>query len=348
MSEQASTSDGRGTVGTPPLPPDRVLLHVGVPKTGTTTLQFHVLPRLHGVTYLGKPYDRPDATIEANDAIDRLVRSVWTTTVAEYDHRAAAELLRRGLDGRAGVLEGGTVVLSEEALTQASGGDRLEKARRLRRLLGRCRVLVTIREQRAALVSGHRWLLARRLVDVGFDRWIADCRAYSHVLGRPDDFPLRQYRYDEVIDGYRRLFGRERVTVLPIELARTDPAAFAAPLARALDLDPGPVERAIADAPAANVSPGRLGIRYQRFARRVRLARGRRATGDPRWEDPLALGELVHGRHGRVMSMLARVDRPPTRPRTATSAELASYFAPSNRRTIERTGWPLETLGYAV
>lgn len=325
--------------------PDRVVLHVGVPKTGTTTLQFNVFPRLEGVVYLGKPYDRPGVAWEANSAVAGLVEAVWTRTDAEFDHQAAGGLLARGLEGRQGLGEAVRVVLSEEALTQASGGDRLEKARRLRRVFGRCRVLITIREQRDALFSGHRWLSARRMVDRSFVGWINGCRAYSHVLGRADDFPLRQYRYGELIRTYRRMFGEGRVTVIPMELLKNDPAAFAAALAPVLGAEAGAVESLLASGSAENVSPGVLGVEYQRFARRVRAWKARNRPG---WVDPMALSILREGVHERAMNAIERVDFKPRPPRGRVAAWLADYYRSSNRIASELSGWRLDEMGYAT
>jgi len=136
--------------------PQRMVLHVGVPKTGTTTLQLRLFAEHPEITYLGKPYDRPGVDEATNTAISQLVDAVWTRTSFEYDPDAARSLLARGMQGRVDDHASGPVVLSEEALTQASGADRLLKAKRLRRLFGHCRVLITIREQLAALRSGHR------------------------------------------------------------------------------------------------------------------------------------------------------------------------------------------------
>ena len=353
--------------------PQRVVLHVGVPKTGTTTLQRRLFAEHPGIVYLGKPYDRPGVDHTSNAAIAELVDLVWSSTHAEYDQDRAAALLAKGRRGRGLSGQGwrglsdqkdprgdrrddhppvGPIVLSEEALTQASGGDRDLKARRLRRLFGRCRVLITIREQRDALRSGHRWVYTRRLTDHRLDAWIDHCRAYSHRLGRPDDFPLRQYRYAEVVHTYHRLFGAERVRVMAMEQLRDDPAGFSRSLTDWLGVDDAPRGDATARwrlgdrGPAENASPGRWGMAYQRWVRAARMRRYRR-RGE---RDPLALGEFHEGVHGKVMRTLARLERRRPDYRPATDAWLRDYFAADNRRLGELTGlWAaMAQWGYAL
>ena len=340
--------------GSRPFDPSRVLVHVGVPKSATTTLQFNLFAGLDHVTYLGKMYDRPGVPWESNQAIADLVDAMWTQTEGEFDRERASALLTRGFVDRP-LRE--RVVLSEEGLTWAGAVDRLEIARRIRRAFGRCAILITIREQRSALWSFHRWMHARRLVDEPFDRWIARGLAASRepdsMTRAPEDFVLRQYRFGDLIGMYQNVFGADRVAVIAMEQLRTDPDAVSRTLADLLGTTPEIVRTKLTEKGDQNTSVGRLGSAYQRLARRARAARGRLISRDPDWRDPLALADIRTGMHGPLMRAIARIDRPPPKPSPASADAIAAYYRSDNARAMDllasgRSPVDLGALGYAL
>lgn len=320
----------------------RLLVHIGVPKSATTSLQFGAFPVHPDIRYLGKPFYDEAFGYEGSLATAELSDSLWKQDELEFDAALARQRFVRGIRPR---LNSETLaVLSEEGLSQASAADRTLTAQRLAALCQdvECTILLTVREQKRAIFSLHQWYYARRLVSLGFEDWIRSCRAYSSYYGCYNDFPLRQYRYTRLIETYAELFGRERVLVLPMEMLAREPAAFYSGLEDFAgirrfwgkpDCPPIPVE---------NRSPGRLGIRYQRLVKGVRHlgARLRGAPGAP--SETLEAAGL----HGHVMRLIARVDAP-MRPMSAeTAAWLDDYYRDDNASLARLAGLDLTRYGY--
>lgn len=322
----------------------RLLVHVGVPKSATTSLQFGAFPSHPDIRYLGKPFYEEAFGYEGSLATAELSDSLWKQDELEFDAALARKRFERGVLPRLG---GETLaVLSEEGLSQASAADRSLTAQRLAALCQgiECSILITVREQKRALFSGHQWIYTRRLTSLGFGDWIEWCRSYSSYYGCHNDFPLRQYRYARLVETYASLFGRERVLVLPMEMLAREPADFYSRLEDFAgirrfwgtpDCPPMPVE---------NRSPGRLGIRYQRLVKGVRHL-GARLHGGPGAPSE-ALEEA--GIHGVAMRLLGRIDTP-MRPMSAeTAAWLDDYYRADNAIVTELTGLDLGKYGYSL
>jgi hypothetical protein len=320
----------------------RLLVHIGVPKSATTSLQFGTFPSHPDIRYLGKPFYDEGFGYEGSLATAELSDSLWKQDELEFDPALARQRFDRGIRPRLG---GETLaVLSEEGLSHAGATDRFLIARRLSELCKdvECSILLTVREQKSALFSLQQWYFARRLVSSSFEAWISWCRSYSSYYGRHNDFPLREYRYARLVETYAGLFGRERVLVLPMEMLAREPAAFFARLEDFAgirrfwgtpDCPPMPVE---------NRSPGRLGIRYQRLVKGMRHL-GERLRGAPGMPSE-ALEEA--GIHGGVMRLLARIDTP-MRPMSAeTAAWLDDYYRADNARLAALAGLDLAHYGY--
>jgi len=98
----------------------------------------------------------------------------------------------------------------------------------------------------------------------------------------------------------------------------------------------------------ANVSPGALGMRYQRFAKRVRAIKGRRASGDPAWRDPLELAAVTHGTHAVAMRWIKRIDFRAGRGSRATRRFLSNVYSQDNAVTASLSGLDLASYGYEM
>lgn len=320
----------------------RLMVHIGVPKSATTSLQFGAFPNHPDIRYLGKPFYDAGFGYEGSLAAAELTDSLWKQDELEFDQALARQRFEAGIRPRLG--DGRLAVLSEEGLAHAGAADRLVIAQRLAGLCRdiECSILLTVREQKSALFSLHQWYYARRLVSSGFEEWIRWCRSYSSYYGRHNDFPLREYRYARLIDTYFELFGRERVLVLPMEMLAREPAAFYSRLE-----DFSGIRRfwATADClPMAveNRSPGRLGIGYQRMIKGMRHLSARLQG------KPVAPSEALeeNGIHGRAMELLARFDRPVAPMSPEISAWLDDYYGADNARLAELVEFDLGRYGY--
>jgi hypothetical protein len=319
-----------------------VLLHVGVPKSGTTTLQYSFFPRHPDVRYLGKPY--PDETVaeEMAYATAHLLEYLHQTCGLSYEDRHAAALYEKGIAPRLG--ERKITVLSEEALTGAGGADRKLICQRLRSLFGEAKILITIREQKQALLSGYRYAYTRHLIPGSPDNWIGFLSSFSYYYSRPEDFPLRQYKYARLYEEYAEAFGPNQVLVLPLEMLRQDPSTFAIRLSAFCGIDQQTSVALLQKVERHNISYGALGMWYQRQLKSYyRMKKHFNPNVDIRpW------GVFDEGFHGHVMATLAGVDHAPKGFSRSTIAFLDDYYAEDNATFSQLTGLDLAGYGYSI
>lgn len=242
------------------------LVHVGMPRTGTTSLQLNLLSRHPGACYLGKPQTK------TREAVARVTRGL--TYDPDLQPGPALEAFRR--DHLEPLLQerDGPVVISEEEFatsTPTSPVQPQQIAERLHALLPDASILVTIRRQDHALPSlfGHM----QRMGFFGPDDWGTFLEALAAV-------PRLAAAVDPaaVVQRYERLFGRERVHVLAFEQLVHDPGAYAEQVCRLAHLDPQEGRRLFVAGPVRNARPP--GAREQLPARWRAWAAQRYASGN--------------------------------------------------------------------
>jgi hypothetical protein len=196
-----------------------MLIHIGYHKTGSSWLQrflFSAKARA-GFTTFGKGREGPINTlIVAPNALD-------------FDPDRARSQFRELVDEAHE--DGFTPVVSSERLSghpMSGGYDSKELAERLAAVFPEARVLIVIREQREMVLSTYR-----QYVKAG-GAW-----RLPEFLDPPVDTRVRiplydpaHFAYHRLIRAYRRLFGDERVLVLPYEMFRSEPALFVSSIAR--------------------------------------------------------------------------------------------------------------------
>ncbi len=189
---------------------DRVILHVGWPKTATTSVQ----SQLRGYPNLaGKPFGR-DGALAARKVVDDLVRS------SDWNSAALEELIDSSWHDRTL-----PVLLSNESLIempQREWFDGLrgpfEAARRLAQLSCDTRIFMTLREPREMLRS--TWLHHVRE---------GRLQTYSEFLERLVDDRARgcgPFAFDALARTYGDLFGSDHVVIAFTEDYSSDPVRF--------------------------------------------------------------------------------------------------------------------------
>lgn len=221
-----------------------VLLHVGFPKTATTSLQDHVFSVLPWVCNLGKPDMRRGLKKAlrhiASDDLDRFDRKhADCVRDAVRDARRSARSIvisHEGMTGSRWRTVGTTRVLRENGFRAL----RTATAERLRDCLGdaRVRVLFTIREQRAWLLSTFADLVLREGLSMELADWLGS------GLDRPDDF-YADPDFNRTIALYEALWGSDRVHVLAYEEMTAAPDRFSRRLAEVGGWSSEDVERLV-------------------------------------------------------------------------------------------------------
>lgn len=201
------------------------VLHIGFPKTATTTFQAHVFARHPGLLNIARPF--------RDDAHERL----WTSLAVDDDmDYAENELARLVAQYRAG---GDRVMLYSDE-TVVNTPIRSIAAKRLKRLFPDAIVVAVLRSQFSALVSyyhGPGWAL-----NAAPEPYRGSHVSFGNFLGfgfaQPDRSPyFKTIRYSEILDLYAGLFGRDRVHVLLYENFMDDRAGFVNRLSSLLGID---------------------------------------------------------------------------------------------------------------
>jgi hypothetical protein len=213
------------------------LVHIGLAKTATTTLQNHVFTRQQRFRYLGKI-----ANGYSDVLMSELVARVMRQDSLAYDAITAQSLLDtlRLHDERCGDLR--PLLLSDEGLSGEARADRALIAERLHRLFMPARILIVLRAQPRLLASlylnwvkssGERWL--------PFGDWLAE------YYGKPwPERPRIGLDYDGLVRTYEDLFGSDNVVVLPFEWIAQKPTVFARALNELLGMTVDDIEAQLA------------------------------------------------------------------------------------------------------
>jgi len=321
---------------------DAPIVHVGFAKTATTTLQRGVFARHSGLSYAAAPERGGADAVGA--AMAELRERLQQPLGDGFDVVRCRRLYEERIAPAAS--SGRPLLLSDEDFSFQGSIDlglearrvvgRIEKAERLRALLGPARVILVVRHP----IDWMRSLYLQKLrgygkkyrrID-GFDRWLAahwdrrDERA-SHASN---------LRYFELADAYAQLFGRGNVSVLAYEQLVREPESFMSAAARAAGVDQGEAVRLLRAAKRENAT----------LTRRQHLANGLAArSAAARWA--LRASELAWLR--RAASALTP-GRAPLQ--VATPPALAAAIAEHTRRDncLLAAEWrlPLGDYGYPV
>ncbi|MBB5519747.1 sulfotransferase [Amphiplicatus metriothermophilus] len=293
----------------------RPLIHIGYHKTASTWLQ-RFLFRDAGCGFFWMD-------VEKNLFLSHPLRFDAARCRARY------EALREAAP------PGAVPVLSNERLSghPHSGGYDCETiARRLRAVFPDGRVLIVIREQKAAILSAYKQYVKKGGMRslVGYLRPQRD--------GHVPQFDPDHFAYDAIIELYQTLFGAENVCVLAYEDFASAPEAFLSRVASFAGVPPVaglPVSRrANAQAPAVTVW---LKARLNLFIRADTV------NGSSPLASPLGAALFLP-----FVTIVGRLVPPALnrwlerRWREEIEAAFATYFAGSNRRTKELTGIDLE------
>lgn len=211
----------------------KIYVHIGLPKTGSTTLQTGLFQRHSQIRYLGQTnlWESPDA------------KAVLKTLITGERHADLDSILESIKD------ENRAVVISDEALSFGEFMLRAEKwsidsnheemAKRIHQLLGNIEIMVVLRRQDSWLESWHKQgLKTGKYIDHDFGNWLTnELTEYE----RTKLFSLLDY--DGLVSAYFNQFGKERVHVFFFEDYQGRFEVLARELAHGLEIDADQAEQ---------------------------------------------------------------------------------------------------------
>jgi hypothetical protein len=303
------------------------LIHIGLPKCASTTLQDRLFAPNEKFIYLGRI---------KNGYRDGETREVFERITfqdsLEYDADATASLLR-SLCAKAAAPER-PILVSAESLSVEGRADRRLIAERLHRLLAPAKILIVLRAQPAMLQSlylNHLRASGQRVV--AFEQWLE--QTYGGV--RFTDLHRVGLNYEPLVRIYEDVFGADNVVVVPFEQIKDEGSAFFRVLADLLDMSPADVNACF----QTNVDNQRMSGRQllalhiqDRLPSGTNLARLGRRVLPPAVYEPAR--RFVTG--GRRVTSPQFSDR--------WQARIAATCAQGNARLALRKNIPLAALGY--
>lgn len=321
-----------------------MIVHVGVPKSATSSLQFHCFSKHSEINYFGKPYWCESAGYEMSVGFHRLVDNLWNQDELCFDASEEEKNYHKFVSER---LDAKRVnVLSEEGLTQAGNVDRKIIAERLKTVLKAKKIIITIRNQYTSLPSGYYWLYTRNLVSCSYNRWLLAMMAPEYYR-RGHDFPLRQYQYDQLVKVYSEIFGLENVLVLPMEQWTQDLDEFNRKLSDFMGIDSGELRCHLKSAPRENEKRGRLVTQAQRLIHKSRAFVLNRILCDGKYD--LMGHHFFNGPYaGKLNRVLASIDFK-NKDLTRIHHELIkNYYSSGNKQLNDLLNLNLDTYRYPL
>jgi hypothetical protein len=169
----------------------KILLHIGLPKTGTTTLQKEFFEKLDSVRYFGS----------SNKKLDKKAFTVLKALLADDQLIEDAKLI---IEEAKALFK--NIIISDEALTLGKFmlrakrwpvlSNPYELAKRARLILGQVEVLIVLRNQADWLLSFHRQgLKTGRYNEVDFSKWFLNERINESEM-------LKLLEYDHIYEAW--------------------------------------------------------------------------------------------------------------------------------------------------
>jgi len=201
----------------------QIILHIGYPKTGTTTLQKKFFPFLENTFYLGKHYNSLDLF---NKGIENIRNDIVFKTKSDFIANKEKYLKKLV------AYNNKRIILSDEIFARKHYSIILE---RLKKLFSeafpdsKISVLVVIRKQEEIILSQF-------VEKFSFGKNIKNY--IEHGLNSPYEGPFYSiYDYYEVISFMKTLFGENNVNVLLFEEFRDNPELFYAQISKIFSCD---------------------------------------------------------------------------------------------------------------
>ncbi|MEX0450734.1 sulfotransferase [Spiribacter sp. 218] len=308
---------------------DRPLIHLGYPKTGTTTLQEHLFRGHEEIVAFQQPDQRKDPATHA------ILRALLESGRTDFSRARAAIERCNGANKR--------LVVSDEALTFGEfmsrssvypiRSDHSATAERIRSLFGEAKIVVFVRNQANLAVSFQRQLMKR-----GLESPRPVCEYLDSMNARTDGRMSKALDYEAMYDAYCAVFGPTHVHVFVYENWVSDFGAAAKALAVIAGVDP---DLAVSLVRGHNKNVTKSGYTEFRQYPAVSKRTIRRLNGARK-----KLARFLPRSAARVLRQALLVDREYPAVDKASRERIVAEYAASNRRLFDRLGIDGEALGY--
>ena len=306
------------------------IIHIGLPKCASTTLQNRLFARQQAFSYVGwinKGHRNDESSKE-------MIARIAFQDSLDYDHAATEALLQASPEVSAAPER--PILVSAESLSVEGRADRRLVAERLHRLVASAKVLIVLRAQPTMVQSMYlHQIRASGERITSFERWLDETYGSTRYMN------LRRVGldYEPLVRAYDDIFGRDNVIVLPFELIGDENSVFHSRLAEMLDQPLADVQSCFRQ----NVDNRRMSKRHH-LALYVQAAMpaGTNLATLGRQLLPMPLYQRIRGMvvGGRLLETPRLSDR--------WSSRIAAACARGNAQLEARTGLPLATLGYPV
>lgn len=183
----------------------KVFIHIGYPKTATTTLQNHLFSNLTRFDLIGQPITKE------NEDVQKIIHTITDCETLDYNADDLRERIERC------VSDDKQLLISEESLSTGSSlsgrVSRSEIAYRLKSLFPNAKIIVILREQKSIIKSFY---LQKKKIDknfkVDFNDWFESNKNNQHK-----ENVFQYLYYEKLIELYDKLFGEENIKILLFE-----------------------------------------------------------------------------------------------------------------------------------
>jgi hypothetical protein len=126
----------------------KTFIHIGYPRTATTTLQNHLFATSSNLLYLGKPFK--------DKSIENWVNELCFNTTLDYSHKEFHDWIQDYRNKK-----DFSIFLSNEGFLMPSAQDLKITCERLQKVFGSCHIILTLRNQ-WDIISGYYYLAGRK------------------------------------------------------------------------------------------------------------------------------------------------------------------------------------------
>lgn len=191
-----------------------VVFHIGVYKTGTTSLQNGYFSKNPGIQFLGRPFKDQDVAL--------WIKGLYQKDSMNYTDCGTPDSIRTA--DTTPILQNNPkyLIISDEALTAHGVADRGLIAQRLKEAAPRAKIILVLREQSDLLISYYYYMSRGRkhLQFRDFNDWFEYCGRY---FNKEIFSTLNFYNLFCI---YADTFGADNLCVLLYEDLKSDTAAF--------------------------------------------------------------------------------------------------------------------------